>query len=231
MPTIVFASSKGGAGKTTACIVFASELARQGVDFTLIDADPNKHLFSWADRVGGMKVRDACQSNILDHIEEAESKTPFVVVDLEGSANMTMGYAISKADLVVVPCKPSDLDGVEAIKIAKFINQQEKVLSRKIKYALLRTQTSAAIHTKIEREIIKDFLNAGSDIFNNRLIDREAYKSIISYSCYVHDLEVKGKKQQEAKDKALATANEYSLEIISKVTGEKTRLKEEVLNG
>ncbi len=48
MSTIVFASSKGGAGKTTAAIILASEFARQSAPksktITLIDADPNQHI-------------------------------------------------------------------------------------------------------------------------------------------------------------------------------------------
>lgn len=218
MPIIVYASSKGGCGKTTACIILASELTRQGVKFSLIDADPNQHLMSWAKNANCENITKATQSDILEKIEEAEEKTPFVIVDLEGSANMTMGYAISKADLVVVPCKPSDLDGMEAIKIASFIKQQEKVLGRKIKYALLRTQTSAAIHTKIEQAIVDDFKNIGSEIFNNRLLEREAYKSIISFGCYIHDLETNNKREEESKEKAIITANEYALELIGKVT-------------
>ena len=214
MPTIVYASSKGGSGKTTAAIILASELARQEISFTLIDADPNKHLYSWANAVGCKNVKEANQSNILDVIEEAEVNTTFVLVDLEGSANMSMGYAISQADLVIIPCKPSDLDGKEAIKIASFIKQQEKVLKRTIKYALLRTQTKAAIHTKIEQAIVDDFVEIGSVVFNNRLLDREAYKNIISYSCYIHDLETKTKRDEETKEKAINTANDYCVELI-----------------
>lgn len=217
MPTIVYASSKGGCGKTTACIILASELTRQGVEFTLIDADPNQHLIAWAKNASCKNIIKATQSDILEKIEEAEKTTPFVIVDLEGSANMTMGYAISKADLVIVPCKPSDLDGMEAIKIASFIKQQEKVLGRKIKYALLRTQTSAAIHTKIEQAIIDDFKNIGSEVFNNRLLEREAYKSIVSYGCCIHELETKNKREEESKKKAISTANDYALELINKV--------------
>jgi len=52
VPVIVFASSKGGAGKTTACVVLACELARQGqaknIGVSLIDADPNQHGAAWA---------------------------------------------------------------------------------------------------------------------------------------------------------------------------------------
>ena len=47
MPVISFASSKGGAGKTTSAIILATELAR-GTDVILIDADPAGRLTRWA---------------------------------------------------------------------------------------------------------------------------------------------------------------------------------------
>ena len=42
MPTIVFASPKGGAGKSTSAVVLASELALRGAQVVVIDADPNR---------------------------------------------------------------------------------------------------------------------------------------------------------------------------------------------
>lgn len=217
MPVIVFASSKGGAGKTTCCMVLASELARNKARFVLIDADPNQHLAEWGRAVGAYKVIASNQSTILDDIQMAEKEAPFVIVDLEGTANIAMSYAISMADLVIVPCKPSDLDGKEAIKIAGFIKQQEKAFNKKINFALLRTQTSAAIHTKIERAIVDDFRNLGSDIFENRLIEREAFRSIISYNCYIHELETTNTREEEAKKKAIDTAKMFALEMAQKM--------------
>ena len=52
MPTIVFASPKGGAGKSTSAVVLASELARRGAAVTIIDADPNRPVSAWAKRPG-----------------------------------------------------------------------------------------------------------------------------------------------------------------------------------
>ena len=52
MPTIVFASPKGGAGKSTSVVVLACELARTGAPVTVIDADPNKPVSRWAARPG-----------------------------------------------------------------------------------------------------------------------------------------------------------------------------------
>ena len=214
MPVIVFASSKGGSGKTTSCMILASEFSRHNVGFSLIDADPNQHLKGWADSIGNLECNQANQSNILDIIERLESKNKFVLIDLEGSANMTMCYAISQADLVVIPCKPSDLDGKEAIKIVSFIKQQEKVTNRAINYSLLRTQTGAAIYTKIEQAIVEDFKSIGANVFLTRLTDREAYKSAVSYSCYIHDLKAETQREKTAKEKAITTANEFALEVI-----------------
>ena len=39
MPTIVFASPKGGAGKSTSAVILVSELTRQEADVVIVDAD------------------------------------------------------------------------------------------------------------------------------------------------------------------------------------------------
>ena len=40
MPVITFANAKGGAGKTTAALILATELASRGHRITILDADP-----------------------------------------------------------------------------------------------------------------------------------------------------------------------------------------------
>jgi chromosome partitioning protein len=47
MPVIVFASPKGGAGKTTAAVVLGSEVARKEAKVVVIDADPRKRITRW----------------------------------------------------------------------------------------------------------------------------------------------------------------------------------------
>jgi len=130
MPVIVFASSKGGAGKTTACVVLACELARQGqaknIGVSLIDADPNQHSAAWAKQEAtpsNIRLFEGVnESNILDVIEQAQQQTPFVLVDLEGVASSAVIGAVSRADLVIIPCQPSQNDAKEAAKTIKTIN-------------------------------------------------------------------------------------------------------------
>jgi chromosome partitioning protein len=147
MPTIVFASPKGGAGKSTSAVVLASELAGKGAAVTVIDADPNKPVSAWARRPGCPEnltvLADVSEESVIEEIEAAAARTPFVVVDLEGTASMMVAYAISRADLVIIPTQGSQLDAAEAAKAVKLIRQQEKAFGRRIPYAVLFTRTSA----------------------------------------------------------------------------------------
>ena len=92
MPTIVFASSKGGAGKSTSAVVLATELAGQGASVVIIDADPNRPVSRWANRPGKPAsltvVADVTEDAILDRIDQASRQAAFVIVDLEGTATL-----------------------------------------------------------------------------------------------------------------------------------------------
>src|SRR5487761_1284066 len=99
MPTIVFASPKGGVGKSTSAAVLATQLARTGVGVTVRDADPNRPGSQWAARPRCPKsltvLGEVSEATIIDAIEEAARESAFVIVDLEGTASLTVAYAIS----------------------------------------------------------------------------------------------------------------------------------------
>ena len=162
MPTIVFASPKGGAGKSTSAVVLATELAQKGASVTVIDADPNRPVSQWAKRPGCPQnlevLGDTSEATIIDAIEDAAAKTAFVVVDLEGTASMTVAYAISRANLVIIPTQGSQLDAAEAAKAIRLIRQQEKAFVRRIPYAVLFTRTSTAIRPRTFRHIQGEFV-------------------------------------------------------------------------
>ena len=99
MPTIVFASPKGGAGKSTSAVLLACEIAARGASVTIIDADPNKPVSNWAKRPGKPDslavLTNITEDAIIDAIEKASQQSAFVIVDLEGTASMMVGYAMS----------------------------------------------------------------------------------------------------------------------------------------
>ena len=130
MPTIAFASSKGGAGKSTSAVLLATELAARGAAVTIIDADPNQPVTRWSKKPGKPDkltvVSSVTEETLIDAIDDAARKTAFVIVDLEGTASLMVAQAMSRADLVIIPTKGSELDAIEAVKAIKFIGRQER---------------------------------------------------------------------------------------------------------
>ncbi len=218
MPVIVFASSKGGAGKTTAAIVLASELARHKTSLTLIDVDPNQHSAKWALKEGCPEnirlIEKSTEETIIDDIDNAQTKTAFVLVDLEGTASMAVASAISRADLVIILCQGSQDDGDEAVKTIKLINRQSKVLNRTIPFSVLMTRTNPAITPRTLKHIMGELTSAGIDIFETSLIDREAFRAIRSFGGTVNDLDT---KQVSGIEKAAANARALAAEVIEKI--------------
>jgi len=152
MPVITLSSPKGGAGKTTAATILATELAERGVAVTVIDADPNKNVVDWSKLPGKPEtltvIGDVTEETIVDAIEEAASKTAFVVVDLEGTASLMVSYAISMSDFVIIPVQGSQLDAKQAARQMKLIKAQERIAGRAIPFAVLFTRSNPAIQPK-----------------------------------------------------------------------------------
>lgn len=219
MPTIVFVSPKGGAGKTTSSLVLAEQLAR-GADVTIIDADPNRPIESWSK--GGSKpermhiVADADEENIIELIEEAAARTPFVLVDLEGTASKIVLMAISQADLVIVPTQGSQLDAEQAGRAFRVIAQQEKMSRRKVPYSVLLTRTNSAIRTRTLAHIEKGLVAAGIPVFNTELNEREAFRAMFSFRQPLAGL---SGSDVANLDKAIVNAEQFAQEVIATLRG------------
>jgi chromosome partitioning protein len=193
----------------------------KGLDIALIDADPNQHSAAWANKKGkpeNIKLfENVTSENILETTEEALNKVAFVVVDLEGVASSAVIGAMSRADLVIVPCQPSQNDAKEAIKTIKTIKYSSKVSGRNIAYSVLFTRLSAAIITKTGRALTSDFSKADIDLFTCSLIDREAFKSIFSFGGTVNELEATNKREEDSVRKAADNARIFAAEVKQKL--------------
>ena len=214
MPTIVFVSPKGGAGKTTAALVLATQLAR-AAPVTVIDADPNHPIKTWADAADVLDtfkvISTADEENIIDRIEEAAASTPFVIVDLEGTAAKIVLLAISQADLVVVPTQGSQLDAEQASRALCVIKQQEKMSRRPVPFAVLMTRTNVAIRTRTTAHIQVSLAEANIPVLKTQLHEREAYRAMFSFK---QRLETLNPAEVSNIDKAIANAERFAAEII-----------------
>jgi chromosome partitioning protein len=216
MPTIVFASPKGGAGKSTSAVLLATELAERGTTVTIIDADPNKPVSAWAKRPGKPDtltvVADVSEDSIIDAIEDAATKSAFVIVDLEGTASMMVGYAISRADLTIIPTQGSQLDAAEAVKAIKLVRRQERAFTRTIPLAVLFTRTSAAIRPRSLQSIEAELSANKVPMFGTQIHERDAYRAIFSFGGTLAKLD----SSQVSNIKAAASnARAFAAEVVA----------------
>jgi chromosome partitioning protein len=214
MPTIVFVSPKGGAGKTTSALILAEQIARSA-PVTIIDADPNHPIQSWATGPNAPAnlavVSHADEENMIDVIEEAATRTPFVIVDLEGTAAKIVLLAVSQADLVIVPTQGSQLDAAQASRALRVIKQQEKMSRRVVPYGVLITRTNPTIRTRTSGHLMNTFREAGIAMLDTELHEREAFKALFAFNQPLSHLDPKDVSNI---DKAIANAEAYAAEVI-----------------
>ena len=215
MPVLVFASPKGGVGKSTAAVLLGTQLAESGASVTMIDADPNKPVARWASRPGKPEnltlVDNVTEQTIIRAIDDAARKTAFVIVDLEGTASMMVVYAISRADLVIIPTSASLLDAVEAVSAVQLVQRQEEAFRIKIPSAVLFTKTSAAIRTRTLASIEAELDANDVPIFKSRIHDREAFRSLFSFGGTLSGLDPKQVRNIPA---AIDDAQAFASEVV-----------------
>jgi chromosome partitioning protein len=220
MPTIAFVSPKGGVGKTTSAFLLASALTKF-YDVTIIDADPNHPIQTWAN--GGNTpprlsvVSDVDEDTIIERIEEAAATTPVVVVDLEGTASKIVVYAISQADLVIIPTQGSQLDANEASRAIRVVMQSQKMTKTATPYAVLLTRTNPSIRTRTQAHIQNGLIGAGIPVFETELHERDAFKAVFSFQ---QTLEGLSAADVPNLDKAKLNLWEFVHEVIARLKTE-----------
>ena len=193
MPVITLASSKGGVGKTTTCLVLAQVMAHRGGQVTILDADPNQPIAHWAKRFPDSVpenltvVPRVTEETIVDAIDEAAAESQFVFIDPEGTRNTSVSHAIGLADFVLIPMRGSQLDADETVQVIRLIKRQERVSRRSIPYAVLFTFTSA-IRARDLKEIVKQLTDNDIPIMPASMTERMAFRAIFQFGGTIYDL-------------------------------------------
>lgn len=213
MPVISFASSKGGAGKTTSSIVLATTFAG-GRGVVLIDADPAGRATSWSTRSPLPEnlevIRSQGERHIQDEIEKARDRATFVIVDLEGAATRVNAYAMAESDLVIIPMGDEQQDADAAIETLAQVKQEGRALRREIPAAVLFCRTKAAVKSRLAKELNHEMRGAVL-AFKTELNDRTAFSSLHSLG---GGLEGMNPSDVGGLEKAISNANDFASEVI-----------------
>jgi len=227
MPTIAFVSPKGGAGKTTSAFLLSTALAKL-YDVTVIDADPNHPIKKWATAGNGPErltvISDVDEDTIIERIEDAATKTTFVIVDLEGTASKIVVYAVTQADLVIIPTQGSQLDADEASRAIRVVLQSEKMTGRAKPYAVLLTRTNPSIRTRTQAHIQNGLIGAGIPVLQTELNERDAFRAIFSFRQTLDGL---NPAEVPNLDKAKLNVWEFVHEVVERLKAEQGRGQKE----
>jgi len=218
MPVIAFANPKGGAGKTTAALILASELASHRAQVTIIDADPERWISQWG-RLPGRPdniriVEGVTEDDIVDTIAEEATRGQFVIIDLEGTASLMVANAIGMSDLVIIPTQGGSMDAKGAAKMIRLISNQERMTRRPIAHGVLMTRTSAAVMSRALRNVRAQMEAAGIPMFGTGIVERAAFRDIFDYGGLLSDLPAASVSNV---DKARANAQAFTAEVIARL--------------
>ncbi len=182
---ILIGSQKGGCGKSTTAVNICAELAGQGHDVVLVDADRQSTAANWAmDRVENPALAKVhCvqkYDNIRDTLLDLDKRYGYVVVDAAGRDSRELRTGMTAAHILVVPFRPSqpDLDTLpnmqEIIVQAKDLNPGLKVFG-----LITMAPTNPVIQEESDaRECLKDYPEI--KLLSTMIRDRKVYRDAMS---------------------------------------------------
>lgn len=206
MALVLFANTKGGSGKTTSALIFATEVIQHDAKVVIFEGDPNAPLSRWGRNrglpvilgsdhkprnaeqakavieaaAGGHRlvlIQDSDEERVFDWVEAATGWAHIVVADPEGSPNQWLQDVALSADLVIIPFAPTALDAHQVAKTVTVLGRVGRRTGAPVPYRVLLTRCGA-IQTRDERKIRAALAEHGVPFLSTSLRDRPAFRAI-----------------------------------------------------
>lgn len=182
MPVISFANAKGGAGKTTAALLLATELAHQGYRVAILDADPQRWITQWYEISGPQRnievISEVSVASIQGHLRELSRTADYTIIDLAGARDAIVTTAIGLSDHVMIPVQGCAMDAKGAAQILDLIKLMEDTGRLKIAHSVVLTRVTSMVTTRALLAI-KGLLSArGVNVIDTPIVERTAFREI-----------------------------------------------------
>jgi chromosome partitioning protein len=184
MPIITFANTKGGAGKTTAALVLATELARRGHRVAMLDTDPQQWITRWH-RLSGAAMEFALVSGVTEEtieqqIKDVKKRTDYIVVDLPGGLGPLLAKAIGLSDHVMVPVQGCAMDAAGAAQVLEILKELAAQCDIRIPHSVVLTRINSIITTRALLAVKMLLAQQQVHVLDTALIERAAYRDMFN---------------------------------------------------
>lgn len=214
MPVISLANTKGGAGKTTAALLLASEYARQGYRVVVLDADPQKWITNWYE-TGEQDpsitvISEVTTASLQTHIREMRDQTDFFIIDLPGQRDPLLATALGLSDHVLIPVQGCAMDAKGAAQVLELLAHMKAQAGITIPHSVVLTRVSSIVTTRA-LGAIKDLLIArGVHVLDTPIVERSAFRDIFDLGIMLHKADP---ARVSNLDKARENARQLALEL------------------
>ena len=209
---IVFASPKGGVGKSSLCYLVALALAKTGLTIEVEDRDPQRSLASWVDAerdglrlVGQGADAEAGEGGVVsDEIGEAGGEgADYRLIDTRPAFDLPCVHgAIAEADLVVIPTTPSMADAAGIVAAVQMVESFRRPGAR-VAVVINRLRANTLLGAQVQDVLAE----AGVPLTGCRLPERQPIQRLPLLGWAALD----GKTEREVLDLALNLVARRSL--------------------
>lgn len=213
MPVISFANAKGGAGKTTAALLLATELAQQGYRVGILDADPQRWITQWHELSGPQRnievISEVTVASLQGHIRELARTADYTIIDLAGARDAIVTTAIGLSDHVMIPVQGCAMDARGGAQILDLIKMMEETGKLKIDHSVVLTRVTSMVTTRALLTIKGLLAARGVNVINTPIAERTAYREIFDYGGTLYSMDpAKISNLDKARENARAFAGE-----------------------
>jgi len=190
---LAITNQKGGVGKTTLAVNLAVAAQAAGIRTALFDLDPQESATAWSERrEAELPHVEPISARRLDQAIDAAEANGFAltIIDTPPAAGAEAAAAAQRADLVVIPCRPSLID-LDAIKrTAQLITSTGRA-----GVVVLNAAPPTASTLLDDARTLAEA--TGLRVARTVLRERSAYRAAWPYGLGVIEHEPKGKAAQE----------------------------------
>jgi chromosome partitioning protein len=185
MPVITFANAKGGAGKTTAALLLATEFARQGFRVAILDADPQRWISQWHEITGPLPniqvISEVSVASLQGHVRSLDGDVEYTIIDLAGARDALVTAAIGLSDHVMIPVQGCAMDARGGAQILDLIKLMEQTGRITIPHSVVLTRVASMVTTRALLTIKGLLATRGVNVIDTPIAERTAFRELFDY--------------------------------------------------